>query len=318
MLCIDLCAAFLLDLLIGDPEWFRLHPVRLIGSMVAALEKLTRKIFGNEYLAGFITVAVALTVSFSIVFYSLWLASKAGPIARHALNILWLYGAISARDLAKAGMVVYRNLKANNLPAARQSVSMLVSRETAEFDEAQASGSTIESVSENTLDGVISPVFFAVLGGAPLMWAFKAASTCDSMLGYKNERYLRFGFVAAKLDDALNYLPARLCLLIFPTAAALCGLSPLGSWRVGRRDAQNDDSPNSGIPEAAGAGAIGVKLGGPAVYHGVRLDKKPFGAEFPPATADHIRTAIRLMWSCVLVTLILALAADFALAIWLR
>jgi adenosylcobinamide-phosphate synthase len=208
-----------------------------------------------------------------------------------------VYWAISIKDLADHARAVYHPLCRGNLPAARQALAWIVGRETSQLNEAGVIRATVETIAENTVDGVVSPLFYAALGGPPLVWAFKAGSTLDSMLGYKTESYREFGWAGAKLDDLFNWLPSRLSGGLFTLAAWLTGLNWRQTWRICRRDGRRHASPNAGWPEAAMSGALGLRLGGPNIYHGELVDKPWLGDDLrEPETADILR-AIRLLYA---------------------
>lgn len=300
-----LVLACLLDALLGDPRWLP-HPVRGIGLLIRKGEDVTRRLLRNEYAAGGLTVLVAVAASWGVVWATLDLAARLSPWAEAAVSVLWLYLGLAARGLDQAGAKVLHALEAGDLPAARASLGDIVGRDTAALDEAGISRAAIESVAENTVDGILSPLFFALIGGAPLLWAFKAVSTCDSMIGYRTDRYLRFGRVGARLDDAANFLPARLCFALFPAAAWLGRAFPGTCLKVALRDWRLHASPNAGIPEAAMSGALRVRLGGPAWYDGEREDKPWFGGEYPDPGREHIRKCRALMWTASVLFLIVS------------
>ncbi len=312
---IDLIFAFGLDLMLGDPEWFP-HPVRFIGAMINRLEKATRRIFSNERVAGTVTGLVTVIVSGLVVYATIRLANLADPVLGRIVGIIWLYLGLSARSLADSADRILGDLDRSDLPAARKSLSCIVGRDTKNLNESEISRGAVESVSENTVDGILTPMFFAFIGSflpfcaAPVMWAFKAMSTCDSMIGYKDEQYIRFGTFSARLDDVANYIPARLCYILFPFASLVLGYSPLKCLTVALRDSKHHDSPNAGIPEAATAGALEIKLGGTTWYDGLPHDKKPFGGEFLSPDRLHIRRTIRLMWTVTVLMLLAIIAAK--------
>lgn len=310
-------AAFLIDFIIGDPKWFP-HPVRGVGWLITFFEEFTVKLFGRNRFSGVVAGILVITITVSVVYGSIWGASfaisdpawqmknlspfisqylpKDANIISTLLTLFWLWAGLSARSLAKAGMEIYRKLKKGELEQAQKSLSMVVGRETKDLDETGVSRAAIETVAENSVDGILSPLFFAAIGGAPLLWAFKAVSTCDSMIGYKNEKYIRFGTFGAVLDDILNYIPARISKYLYPLAASLMGLNSEKCSEIIERDSGIHPSPNSGIPEAAVAGALQVSLGGPAIYDGVVKEKEFFGKEFPAPERKHIKDSIKLMW----------------------
>ena len=212
---IDIIFAFGLDLMIGDPEWFP-HPVRFIGSLINRLEKSTRKIFSNERLAGTLTGLLTVLISAALVYATIKLANFADPVIGRIVSILWLYMGLSARSLAESAYRISDDLERNDIESARKSLSCIVGRDTKNLNGSEISRGAVESVAENTVDGIFTPIFFALIGcftpvgAAAMMWAFKAMSTCDSMIGHKDEKYIRFGTFSARLDDVANYIPARL------------------------------------------------------------------------------------------------------------
>ncbi|MFA6292506.1 MAG: adenosylcobinamide-phosphate synthase CbiB [Victivallales bacterium] len=313
---VDMIFAFGLDLMIGDPERFP-HPVRFIGWLINWLEKTTRKLFSNERVAGTVTGLLTVLISAAAVYATIKLANFADPVIGRIVSILWLYMGLSARSLAESAHRISDDLYRNDIESARKSLSCIVGRDTKDLDESEISRGAVESVSENTVDGIFTPIFFALIGcftpvgAAAMMWAFKAMSTCDSMIGHKDEQYIRFGTFSARLDDVANYIPARLCYVLFPLAAFILGYSPLKCFRTALRDSGHHASPNSGIPEAATAGALEIRLGGTVYYDGIPCEKKPFGGEFPPPDRKHILQSVGLMW----LTTVLMLCATFAISI---
>jgi len=222
-------------------------------------------------------------------------AGRIHPGAYDLAAIYLLYSAMAARDLARHSGLVHEALQAHDLKLARQRVAMIVGRETAGLDEAGVSRACVESVAENIVDGVTAPLLWATFLGPTGVLLYKAVNTMDSLFGYKNERYREFGWAPARLDDLANYLPARLTALLVVIAAALLGHSPRNAFRIWRRDRRCHASPNSGQTEAAVAGALGIRLGGPATYFGVQVDKPTMGDADQPITARHILLANRLM-----------------------
>ena len=244
-------------------------------------------------------------------------AYAVSPWVGGILETVMIYFCLAARSLQEAAREVGKDLRSHDLPAARRSVAMIVGRETDCLNEVGVSRATVETVAENLVDGVIAPLFYAVIGGAPLAMAYKMVNTLDSMIGYKNERYRDFGWAAARLDDVANWLPARLTVPLVALAAAILN----GRWQsalaLARRDGQKHTSPNAGLSEAAFAGALAVRLGGPNRYHGMTVSKPWIGAEFNPVRTVDIDRACDLM----LLTAVLALLTLWGLpkvAIWLQ
>lgn len=307
--------AYAVDLAVGDPRWL-VHPVQMIGALVAWLEGRLRPLAstpGALRLAGSVLVALVVGVTWVATAGLLYIAGRLHPALGVALHV-WLFATtLAARGLGQAGLHVLRPLRAGDLSAARAALSNYVGRDTAELPADQVVRAAVETVAENCSDGLVAPLLFGLLGGAPLAMAYKAVNTMDSMLGYKNERYLYFGWAAARLDDLANWLPARLTALLLAVAAVLTG-RPLGrTLRVLGRDARKHASPNSGFPEAAMAGALGVRLGGPLLRKS-KLHQLPYlGEAAAPLAPEQIAQAVWLMH----LTGALALALG-CLILWTR
>lgn len=315
---------FLLDLLLGDPMWLP-HPVRLIGKLIEGTEKLLR---GNKFIPAsecnelqkkrelFKGVLLVLIVIFCTIFLAgglLFLARCISPACEFLVEVIMTYQILAAKSLKTESMKVYHCLKSGDLPAAREAVSMIVGRDTAELSAEGVAKAAIETVAENTSDGVIAPMLYLFLGGPVLGFFYKAVNTMDSMVGYKNERYLYFGRAAAKLDDVLNFLPSRLSAWLMILAAFLSGKEFDGkhAYQIYRRDCRKHASPNSAQTESVCAGALGICLAGDARYFG-KLVKKPFiGDALRPVEAEDIKRVNRLMyetaWICFLVCFTLRL-----------
>ena len=255
------------------------------------------------------TVAAVLPLGTLVVTgLSCWGAAKIHPLLGLALQMFWCAQALAARDLVRESMNVYRELQRGDLPAARKAVARIVGRDTQNLTAEGVTKAAVETVAENASDGVIAPLLYMLIGGAPLALTYKAINTMDSMLGYKNERYLYFGRCAAKLDDAANWLPSRLAALLWVCAAALTGSSAAGAWRIWRRDRCNHASPNSAQTESACAGALGVQLAGPAYYFGEYYDKPTIGDALRPVEPKDILRADRMMYAESLLALVLGIA----------
>lgn len=314
ILSLTLLLAFIMDLFIGDPP-FLPHPVRWMGHAITRWEPhfRSRAIHLRKNGVWFTIVMVATTWGLS--FLLLKAAYLLTPWIGGILEIVMIYFCLATHSLQEAARVVGEDLRSHNLPAARRSVAMIVGRETDRLNEEGVSRAAVETVAENLVDGIVAPLFYAVIGGAPLAMTYKMVNTLDSMIGYKNERYLDFGRAAARLDDAANWLPARLTVPLVALAAAFLN----GRWRptlvLARRDGQKHTSPNAGLSEAAFAGALAVRLGGPNRYHGLMVAKPWIGAEFDPVRREDIARACDLM----LLTAVLALLILWGLpraAIW--
>jgi adenosylcobinamide-phosphate synthase len=295
---LEIGAALVLDLLLGDP-WGFPHPVRLIGAVADRLEAVSRRIIPDERKAGVAVWFLVTAATGAAALLIVRLAGTVHPLGRDAAGVLLLYFSFAGRDLARHGLRVLDALKKDDLPEARRRLGMIVSRETGSMSRSEIVRSTVESIAENVSDGVIAPLFFAFLGGPAAAMAYKAVSTMDSMFGYKNDRYLRFGWFAARADDLFNYLPARLTGLFFVLAAAVTGRRPGTAFTTLLRDAGKRDSPNAGYPEAAAAGALGIYLGGRTVYFGKSVEKPRIGTDLREAEPRCISEAVLLMAVCV-------------------
>lgn len=302
-----LTAGFVLDLIFGDPRWLY-HPVRAIGLLINKGENAFRRIFpkseqGQLTAGAFFAVFVALA-SCGISFLILFLARRVHERLAFALCVFWNYQLLAARSLKTESMRVYDALEEKDLPKARRAVSMIVGRDTERLDEEGVAKAAVETVAENTSDGVIAPMLFLALGGPVLGFFYKSVNTLDSMVGYKNEKYLYFGRFSAKLDDVLNWIPARISGILMVLASPFSGLSMGQAFRIYRRDRRNHASPNSAHTEAAAAGALGVRLAGNAWYFGKLYEKPSIGDALRPVEHEDIRRVNRLMY----VTAALALA----------
>lgn len=305
-----------LDLLLGDPPGAP-HPVRLIGRWISLCEGALRRLLPatprGELAGGLLLVVLVAGPSAALAGGAVALAGFLHPLAALAAETLLCYWLLAGRDLRDHSRRVYDALRAGDLPGARAAVSMIVGRDTARLDESGVVRAAVETVAENACDGVVGPLLFFAAGGAPLGFFYKAVSTMDSTVGYKNERYLYFGRAAARLDDLLNLIPARLTALLMALTAPLCGLDAAGALRVWRRDGRKHASPNSAQSEAACAGALGVALAGDAWYFG-RLCRKPaIGDAGRPVEAADILCANRLMLAAAGAALLLCAAARLIL-----
>lgn len=300
------CAAgLLLDLLFGDPVWLY-HPVRLIGSWLSWAERKLRKVCGSHLTAagGVLWVLTAMP-AFLIPFGLLSLAGWVHPVLRFLLEAFWCFQILAARCLASEGRKVYDRLKARDLPGARKAVSMIVGRDTHELTEEGVTKAAVETVAENTSDGVTAPLLYLLIGGAPLGFLYKAVNTMDSMLGYKNDQYLYFGRIPAKMDDVFNYIPARVTALLMTAAAFLTGLNGKNAWKIYRRDRKKHASPNAAQTESVCAGALGVQLAGDAVYFGKLYKKEFIGDPLHGIEPEDIIRTERLMYATEILTFIL-------------
>ena len=298
MTAMAVLGGFCLDLLLGDPRGLP-HPVRLMGAAIQALEKGLRRLFpatplGERLAGGVLALALPLG-SFGAAWGILRLCGLFSPWLAFGAEVVLCWQALCARDLWEESMAVCRELRRGDLPAARRAVGMIVGRDTAALTPEGVAKAAVETVAENTSDGVAAPLFWMALGGAPLAMAYKAVNTMDSMVGYRNDRYRWFGTAAARLDDLANWLPSRLCALVMAALAPLAGLDGRGAFRIWRRDRRKHKSPNSAQTEAAMAGALGVELAGDASYFGVVHHKPTLGDPLRPVEPEDIPRAGRLM-----------------------
>ncbi|MBP5980336.1 MAG: cobalamin biosynthesis protein CobD [Halomonas sp.] len=299
------------DLLIGDPRSLP-HPVVVIGRMISYLEKRWNKGTPTQRKRrGFLLTATVVMSVWAVSWTALALLKAIHPWLGLAAELWLLATTLAIKGLADAGRAVAAPLMQGDLPSARQALSMIVGRDTAKLDEAEITRGTVETVAENTVDGITAPLFFAMLGGAPLALAYKAINTLDSMVGYRNERYENVGFASAKLDDIANWLPARLtagCLWVAGIVLTAVTNKPLrwrGALRTTCRDAPRHPSPNAGWPEAMVARLLGIQLGGVNTYHGVVSPRATLGEPLQPLNVMHINATIALMHTAWLLFLML-------------
>ncbi|MBW7473188.1 adenosylcobinamide-phosphate synthase CbiB [Paenibacillus oenotherae] len=309
-------AAIVIDWIIGDPRW-PTHPVIHIGKLISRLELLLRpagQVLGPAQLKrrGIVLALTVTTCAFAALWAVTGLAQAIHPWLGYAVTAWFISTTIAVKGLKDAAMLVYRPLAAGNLAEARTYTSYIVSRDTAAMNERDAARAAIETVAENIVDAFISPLLFALLGGAPLAMLYRAGNTLDSMVGYRNDRYLHFGWASARLDDVLNYIPARLSGVLLAVSALLTpGLSAGRALRAIRHFAHRHPSPNSGIPESAAAGAIGIELGGINVYFGQASERARLGWPLRELEPLDIIRMVKLLYLTSLLLLTGVLAAWF-------
>ena len=309
---IQIGIAVLLDALLGDPRWVP-HPVKGIGRLALFLENTMRRSFQNKQFAGAITVGLVLLITGGIGYGILLTAQWFHPVAGEVAAVGLIYFSLATRDLNKHSRDIYTALKKGEIEEARRNTARIVGRDTERLDEPELARATVESVAENTVDGVTAPLLVAFIGGPVGAILYKAVNTMDSMFGYKNEVYRDFGLVAAKLDDVVNYIPARVTAWFFPVASLLSGRSAGNSLRVLQQDGRKHPSPNAGLTEAAMAGALGIELGGASYYKGILSDKPKIGVATTPLEAKHILQANQIMWMVLLLIYSFCAALKVAL-----
>lgn len=320
-ICLAIFLGFLLDLWLADPGWMP-HPVVMMGRCIAHLETWLRAHFPKtpraERTAGRI-LAVLLPLGTLILAGAIcWGAARLHPLLGLAVQTLWCWQALAVKGLAVESRNVYRCLAQGNLPAARKAVSRIVGRDTQALSEEGVTKAAVETVAENFSDGVAAPLLYMLIGGAPLALCYKAINTMDSMVGYKNQRYLHFGRAAAKLDDLANYLPSRLAALFWIIAAALTGQDAPHAFKIWRRDRRNHASPNSAQTESACAGALRVQLAGPAYYFGEYYDKPTIGDALRPVEPRDILRANRMLFAASGLALVVGLVVRGTILWMLR
>lgn len=309
---------FLLDCIIGDPAWMP-HPVRFIGWLIASLEKDYRKLFPKtpkgERAAGIAMALSVLLLTGVISAVVLWAAGKISRWFGFALACLMCWQILAAKCLKTEAQKVQRTLEKGELSEARRQIAMLVGRDTEQLDATQVAKATVETVAENTSDGVIAPLFWMAIGGPVGGLLYKAVNTMDSMVGYKNDRYLHFGRFAAKLDDVANYLPARLSALFMIASAFLLRFDGKAAWQIWRRDRRNHASPNSAQTESVCAGALHIQLAGNASYFGKIYEKPYIGDPVRPVEAKDIQRCCALMYASSVIALLVFAGLRYVLTV---
>ena len=294
-----LLTGYVLDLIFGDPRQIY-HPIRIIGNLIAVLEKGIRKVFPKtskgELAGGTVLVVLVVLICTAVPAALLGLAAWIHPVVYWLLASFWCWQILATKSLKTESMKVYAPLKEGDLPAARRAVAMIVGRDTERLTEEGVAKAAVETVAENTSDGIVAPLIFLALGGPALGFFYKAVNTMDSMVGYKNERYLYFGRTAARLHDVLNFLPSRISAWLMILAAAILGMDGKNAKRIYLRDRKNHASPNSAQTEAVMAGALRVQLAGDAWYFGELYKKPTIGDPFRAVEPEDIVRANRLMY----------------------
>ena len=301
-------AGFILDLIFGDPHWLP-HPICLIGNLIGFIERNLRPRLepnkGALLLGGALMVIIVLVISFVVPMAILLAAGMVSPWLAFALETLMCYQIFATKCLRDESMKVYTALHNHDLADARVKLSWIVGRDTQNLDEEEITKGAVETVAENTADGIIAPMFYMFLGGVPLAFLYKGINTMDSMVGYKNDKFLYFGRCAAKLDDLANLLPARITGLIMIGAAFVLGLDGKNAWKIFWRDRYNHLSPNSAMTESVTAGALNIQLGGDHFYFGKLVHKDTIGDDIRPVCPEDIVKTNRLLYMTAVLCLVL-------------
>lgn len=304
-----LIIGFGIDLVVGDPHGFP-HPVILIGKLIDALEhglrKMLPKTASGEKVAGALLWLVVVLISSLFPALLLWFCHSVSPWLRLGVESIMCWQILATKSLRDESMKVYHALESGDIMKSRYAVSMIVGRDTAELDDAGVTRAAVETVAENTSDGIVAPLIFLAIGGAPLGFFYKAVNTMDSMLGYVEPPYKNIGLVPAKMDDIVNFIPARISALLMLMAGGLLRLNVKNGWKIFCRDRFNHASPNSAQTESVCAGLLGLRLAGDAWYHGVLHKKKYIGDALREIEHEDIPRAGRLLYVTALLALLLS------------
>jgi adenosylcobinamide-phosphate synthase len=303
-----LFVAIIIDLLIGDPRYIP-HPVVIIGALISWLEDIFIKIASSDkekLITGILLSLIVSSLSYLTIFYLIKFAYILNYYVGIFFEIILLTTTIAIKSLADAGNKVYNYLLKGDINSARRAVGEIVGRDTDRMEENEIVRASIETIAENTSDGIIAPVFYYLLGGVPLAMTYKAINTMDSMLGYRNERYLFFGRASARLDDIFNFIPARLTGILLIIAALFVGKDWKNAFKIMLRDARKHPSPNGGYTEASVAGALGVRLGGVNYYQGKKNSRAYMGDDIQGLKRDDIKTVISLMYISIIIMLFIS------------
>ena len=312
---------FILDLIFGDPLWL-LHPVRLIGFLISKGETIIRKALPKtkkgEFVGGLILATAIIAIAFIVPFWILYFAGKINIYLKVAIHAIFCYQILATKSLKTESMRVYHQLVKNDISNARKFLSWIVGRDTENLNEQGITKATVETIAENTSDGVIAPLIFIVVGGAPLGFFYKAVNTLDSMIGYKNVKYLFFGRFAAKLDDVVNFIPAIISAYIMLAASFITGLDYKNAYRMYKRDKRNHSSPNSAKTESVCAGALNVQLAGDAYYFGKLVKKKTIGDSNRSVQINDILITNRLMYTTAVMAVALLCGIRLVVVLFWR
>ncbi len=302
---ISMIIGFILDLLFGDPHWLP-HPIRLIGNTISKGENISRKIFKDkEYIGGMVLSIFVVSMSFIIPFSILKVLGSFNVYLKIAVESIFIYQIMAAKCLKDESMRVYNYLYKKDILNSRKYLSWIVGRDTENLNEVQITKAAVETVAENFSDGVIAPLLYVVIGGAPLGFMYKAVNTLDSMIGYKNDKYMYFGRFAAKMDDVFNFIPAILASYLMIAGSFILRLDYKNAFKIYRRDRHNSSSPNSAKTESVAAGALRIVLLGDAYYFGKLVKKKTIGDDLRPIVIDDIKLVNKLMYVSAILGLII-------------
>ena len=305
---VALVMGYILDLIFGDPYWMP-HPVRFIGNLISILEKVIRRFMPKtkrgEYIGGIIITVMVVSISMVIPLVIILMAKSINTYLALTVETFMCYQILATKSLKVESMKVYDELAKNDLPSARKAVSMIVGRDTKDLTFSGVAKAAVETVAENTSDGIIAPMIFIAIGGAPMGFFYKAINTMDSMVGYKNEKYMNFGRFAAKLDDVVNYLPARISAYQMILSSFFLRYDYKNAFKIYKRDRYNHASPNSAQTESVCAGALDVQLAGNAYYFGKLYEKPTIGDDIREINYDDIKKANRLLYCTSIISIVI-------------
>ncbi|MGM9963980.1 MAG: adenosylcobinamide-phosphate synthase CbiB [Clostridium sp.] len=309
---LSIYTGYALDLIIGDPYSFP-HPVRYIGKLISIVEKQIRKITSSDKglkIAGFFLWFIVVGATFGITTLVLQLF-KFNKVIYFIVNTILIYTTLATKCLKDESVKIYKVLKTGDLEKSRIQLSYIVGRDTTNLNEKEIVRATVETVAENTVDGIIAPLFYGFIGGAPLAMAYKAVNTLDSTVGYKNDKYYYLGFASAKIDDIANYIPARLGVILLPLGSLFTGFNFKDALKIGIRDRKNHKSPNCAFSEGAVAGALGIQLGGTNVYFGKEVYKPTIGDKTREIEIEDIVRTNKIMYSSSIISIIIFTVAYY-------
>ncbi|GAA3641247.1 adenosylcobinamide-phosphate synthase [Asaccharospora irregularis DSM 2635] len=303
---VSIYIGYILDLIIGDPYSFP-HPVRFIGSLIKLVEKQIRKLAKTDKalkLGGFILWIITVGTTY-LVTYCILKVFSFNRVAFMVMNSIIIYTTLATKCLKDEAIKIYNVLKTKDIKKSRKQLSYIVGRDTTNLSEAEIIRATVETVAENTVDGIVAPMFYAFLGGAPLAMAYKAVNTLDSTVGYKNDKYKDLGFASAKIDDIANYIPARISVVLMTIGSLLVGYDYKNCMKISIRDRKNHKSPNCAYSEGAVAGALGIQLGGTNIYFGKAVYKPTIGDKTREIETEDIKRTNRIMYATSITSLLL-------------